>query len=198
MLDTRRSQLTAVAVGGTTFLVSTVLVWDDRVPGLEESAFEWVNGWPDWIAWPLYPVMQFGMVVAPFVAGGLAWYLTRRRQPALALVGTGFAMWLFAKVVKAVVDRPRPGGLLEEVAYRVDGGPDGLGYVSGHAAVGFVIATIASPYLGKRAAAVLWALATGAATLRVYVGAHLPLDSIGGAGLGLAAGAAVLLIVRRA
>ena len=172
-----------------------VLEASHRVGG--RALTEWVNGWPDWLAWPLWPVMQFGMVVAPFAAGGLAWYLTRRRQPAAALVGTGFVMWLLAKVVKAVVDRPRPGQLLEEVAYRVDGGPDGLGYVSGHAAVGFVIAAVASPYVGRRWAAVLWALATGAATLRVYVGAHLPLDSIGGAGLGLAAGAAVLLIIRR-
>ena len=197
MLETRRSLVVAASTGTAVFLGSTALVWDDRVPALEESAFEWINGWPDWIAWPLYPVMQFGMVVAPFVAGGLAWYLTRKRQPALGIVSTGFAMWLFAKVVKAVVDRPRPGGLLEEVAYRIDGGPDGLGYVSGHAAVGFVIATIATPYVGRRWAQVIWLLATGAATLRVYIGAHLPLDSIGGAGLGVAAGAVTLLVIRR-
>lgn len=197
MLEDRRAQLTALATGSGVFLVSTALVWDDNIPPGEEQLFEFINGWPDWIAWPLYPVMQFGMVVAPFVAGGLAWYLTRKRQPALALVTTGFGMWILAKVVKALVDRPRPGQLLEDVAYRVDGGPDGLGYVSGHAVVGFAIATIASPYLSKRWRATLWALAAGAATLRVYVGAHLPLDSIGGAGLGVAAGAIALLIVGR-
>jgi undecaprenyl-diphosphatase len=197
MLEGRRGQLTALAAGSGVFLVSTALVWDDNIPPAEEQLFEFINGWPDWMALPLWPVMQFGMVVAPFVAGGLAWYLTRKRQPALALVGTGFSMWLLAKLVKLIVDRPRPGQLLDEVAYRVDGGPDGLGFVSGHAVVGFAIATIATPYVGKRWAAVLWGLATGAATLRVYVGAHLPLDSIGGAGLGVAAGAAALLIVRR-
>ncbi|MBT8164990.1 MAG: phosphatase PAP2 family protein [Acidimicrobiia bacterium] len=199
MLDTRRAQLTALGVGSGVFLVGTALVWDDNVPPGEEAVFEFVNGWPDWIAWPLYPVMQFGMVVAPFVAAAVAWYLTRKRQPAIALASTGFGMWILAKVVKAVVDRPRPGGLdLEEaISYRIDGGPDGLGFISGHAAVGFVIAAIASPYIGKRWAAVLWALATGAATLRVYVGAHLPLDSVAGAGLGIAAGAAALLIIRR-
>lgn len=180
------------------FVTAAALAWDDNVPTAEKSAFEWVNGWSDLLAWPLYPVMQFGMVVAPFVAGGLAWYLTRRRQPALALVSSGFGIWLFAKVVKSVVDRPRPGGLLDEaIAYRIDGGPDGLGFISGHAAVGFVIAVIATPYVGKRWAALLWALATGAATLRVYVGAHLPLDSLGGAALGIAAGGGALLVIRR-
>jgi len=198
MLDTRRGQLVALAGGSAGFVAAAALAWDDNVPAADRSAFEWINGWPDWLAVPLYPIMQFGMVVAPFVAGGLAWYLTRKRQPAIALVSTGFGMWLLAKVVKVVVDRPRPGGLLtEEISYRIDGGPDGLGFVSGHAVVGFAIAVIATPYVGKRWAAVLWALATGAATLRVYVGAHLPLDSMGGAALGIAAGGAALLIVRR-
>ncbi len=184
MIDTRRDQIVALAAGSGVFLVSAALVWDDKIPPGEEPLFEFVNGWPDWIAWPLYPVMQFGMVVAPFVAGALTWYLTRRRQPALALVSTGFGMWVFAKLVKLIVDRPRPGGLTLEKAinYRIDGG---------------AIAVIATPYVGKRWSALLWALATGAATLRVYVGAHLPLDSIGGAGLGVAAGAVALLIVRR-
>lgn len=199
MLETRREQVIALASGSAVFVGSAAFVWDDNVPALEESAFEFINGWPDWIAWPLYPVMQFGMVIAPFVAGGVAWYLTRKRQPALALATTGFGMWILAKGVKAIVDRPRPGGLSldEAINFRIDGGPDGLGFVSGHAVVGFAIAVIASPYVGKRWAAVLWALATGAATLRVYVGAHLPLDSVGGASLGIAAGAVALLIIRR-
>ncbi|MDH3538814.1 MAG: phosphatase PAP2 family protein [Acidimicrobiia bacterium] len=198
MLDTRKAQLVALTGGSAVFVTTAALAWDDNVSAAEKSAFEFINGWPDWIAGPLYPVMQFGMVVAPFVAGAVAWYLTRKRQPAAAFVSTGFGMWLFAKLVKVVVDRPRPGGLLEEeISYRIDGGPEGLGFVSGHAVVGFAIAVIATPYVGRRGAAVLWALATGAATLRVYVGAHLPLDSVGGAALGIAAGAIALLVVRR-
>ena len=197
MREATRRRLILLAAGAATFAVSTILVWGDRVPSAERELFRIINGWPDWLAVPLYPVMQFGMVVAPFVVAGGLWMLTRNRPAAVALAVTGFATWLLAKGVKAAVDRPRPGQLLDEVAYRIDGGPDGLGYISGHAAVGFVIATIAAPYLGKRWAAVLWLLAAAAATLRVYVGAHLPLDSIGGAGLGLALGAGTLLVLDR-
>ena len=179
------------------FLVSAVLVRDDAIPAAERSAFEFVNGWPQWVSWPLYPVMQFGMVLSPVVAAGVAWAFTRRRQPALALVTTGLGMWLAAKLVKVVVDRPRPGLLLEDVVLRVDAGSSGLGFVSGHAVLAAVIATIASPYLPRRWAAAIWALAAGAGLSRVYIGAHLPLDSIGGAGLGVAAGAVALIFIRR-
>lgn len=185
------------AAGAALFLVSSALAWDENIPEWELDLFEWVNGWPDWLAIPLWPFMQFGMVVAPFVAAGIAWYLTRKWHPATGLAVGGFVVWLLAKVVKEVVARPRPGGLLDDVSYRVDGGPSGLGYISGHAAVGFTIAFIAAAYLPRRWALVLFGLAAAAGTLRVYVGAHLPLDSIGGAAFGLAAGSIVLLLTRR-
>ena len=53
MLDDHRHQLGALASGSAVFVASAALAWDDNVPALEESAFEFVNGWPDWIAWPL-------------------------------------------------------------------------------------------------------------------------------------------------
>jgi undecaprenyl-diphosphatase len=121
---------------------------------------------------------------------------------AFPVIGAGIGAaalgsWLLAKVVKEVVGRPRPGGLLEEVNYRVDGGPDGLGFVSGHAVVGFLIVVVAAPYLSRKWTIVLLFLALFAGTLRVYVGAHLPLDIVGGAGLGIVAGALINLVTVR-
>ena len=192
-----RGWLLLAGAGLVLFLVSTALAWDEAVPAAELELFQWINAWPDWLAGPLWPFMQFGMVVAPFVAAGVFYYVRRKPHPALGLALGGFTVWLLAKVVKEIVDRPRPGGLLEEVSYRADGGPSGLGYISGHAAVGLLITVVAAPYIGRKWTIVLIFLALFAGTLRIYVGAHLPLDISGGAGFGIVAGALINLVTVR-
>ena len=94
------------------------------------------------------------------------------------------------------MERGRPDDLLDDVVVR-GAAAHGLGFVSGHVAVAVAMATVAWPYLGRAGRAAVWALAVLVAVLRVYVGAHLPLDVGGGAGLGLAAGSAVNLVVER-
>lgn len=88
----------------------------------------------------------------------------------------------------------RPDSLLDNV--NILGDPaGGLGYVSGHSAVAVALATVSSPYLRRRARRVAWALAAAVCLARMYVGAHLPLDVLGGAALGWAAGALVHLVI---
>ena len=69
----------------------------------------------------------------------------------------------------------------------------GRGYVSGHAAVVTLLVTLTWPYLSRNGRIVAVALAVAVCLARVYVGAHLPLDIVGGAALGLAVGGAVRL-----
>jgi glycosyltransferase 2 family protein len=126
----------------------------------------------------------------PLVAG-LA-LLTRRLRLALYAALAGGTIYLVAKVIKAYVQRGRPQTLLDDVS--ILGEPArGLGYVSGHSAVAVALATVASPFLGRRARRVAWALAGCVCVARMYVGSHLPFDVLGGAALGWAAGALVLL-----
>ena len=68
----------------------------------------------------------------------------------------------------------------------------GLGYVSGHTAVAFALATVLAPSLPRswRRSAV-FAAASVVGFARIYSGAHLPLDVVGGAGLGLLCGHAL-------
>jgi undecaprenyl-diphosphatase len=67
--------------------------------------------------------------------------------------------------------------------------------VSGHIAVVTALALVAWPWLPRWGR---WVAGVGVAAVfftRIYVGAHLPLDMVGGAALGLAVGALVRLLL---
>ncbi|HEY0402863.1 MAG TPA: phosphatase PAP2 family protein [Blastococcus sp.] len=70
------------------------------------------------------------------------------------------------------------------------GDPRGRGarpsFVSGHAATSTAPAAGAWPWLGPRGHRAVTLLVVVICLTRMYVGAHLPLDVVGGAGLGLA------------
>jgi membrane-associated phospholipid phosphatase len=118
--------------------------------------------------------------------------LTARPALARRLLVTGSATWVLAKVVKRCIERPRPAALVLETKRR---GREqaGLGFVSGHAAVASSLCAAALTELPwpARPAAVATAITVGVA--RVYIGAHLPLDVLGGVALGVALEAAVEL-----
>jgi len=181
--------VTALAV----LLVSIKLVNRDHIDELEVDAFRLVNDLPGVLYRPVWAVMQLGNVlVVPVVAGVAA--LTRRFRLAVNLAVAGFGCYFLALLVKSLVHRGRPSQYLPDVNLH---GPaaSGLGYVSGHAAVAVALASVASPYLSRRARRVAWTLAAAVCLSRVYVGAHWPLDVIGGAAVGFAVGAAVHLVL---
>jgi membrane-associated phospholipid phosphatase/predicted Ser/Thr protein kinase len=164
------------------------------VSAWEEHLFRLINdielpSWTDRCVWLL---MQLGVIGAVPAIAALA-LATRRLRLAVDAALAGGAIYLIAKLVKASTQRGRPQTLLEDV--HILGKPaHGLGYVSGHTAVAFAMAAVASPYLGRRARRVVWILAVGVGLARIYVGAHLPLDVIGGAALGWSAAALVHLL----
>jgi glycosyltransferase 2 family protein len=118
---------------------------------------------------------------------------TRRLRLAAYAALAGGTIYLVAKLVKEFVQRGRPQTLLDDV-YIFDVPDRGLGYVSGHSAVAVALATVASPFLGRRTRRVAWMLAALVCVARIYVGSHLPFDVLGGAALGWAAGSLVLLV----
>lgn len=181
--------LGAVAVFGLSTAAAS-----GSVSSLEAGLFEAVNQLPDALFWPMWAVMQLGNLLAvPALAIGALMF--RRWRLATGLAVAGVACWILGKVVKDFVGRGRPGALLEDVILRRSHAGGG-GYVSGHAAVVFALATVLHPYLSPRWRVVSWTLAFLVSLARIYVGAHLPLDCIGGAALGCGIGLIVLFAVR--
>ena len=177
-----------VGLGIGVLAVALLAVRRDSLTTFEHDLFRLVNDLPQWMRPELLIVMQAGNVVAAFVFAALA--LARRaRRLAFDLVVAGPVAWIVAKEVKDLVGRPRPGGLLADVARY--GPSEGLGFVSGHTAVAAALATAAAPYLPRRWRRAAWAGTWLVGMARIYEGAHLPLDVVGGAALGWAIGATV-------
>jgi len=164
------------------------------VPEWERAVFESINGLPDWLRWPIWPFMQLGNFWILAVAGGIALLVWRRPAPAVSIVLAVLLAWLVAKFVKSVAERDRPAFYIRGTELR-ESGIEGLGFVSGHAAIAFAVATVLAPWLPRRLRPVPFVLAVLVAFARVYYGAHLPLDVVGGAGLGIVCGILANLVV---
>jgi glycosyltransferase 2 family protein len=184
-----------VVLGGIVLALTTMAIHKDFVGDREAALFRVVNelALPGW-TWPgVWLVMQLGVIGAVPLVAVLA-LATRRLRLALDAVLAAGSIYLIAKLVKEFVQRGRPQTLLDDV--NILGEPArGLGYVSGHSAVAVALATVASPYLGRRARRVAWVLAGCVCLARMYVGSHLPYDVVGGAALGWAAGSLVLFVL---
>jgi membrane-associated phospholipid phosphatase len=187
----RVRQLGGLVVGLGVLAAAALPARRGRLSPVEATVFATVNGLPDRLHGPVWPVMQAGSLAAvPVVA--LALRAAGHDRTAARVAVGGFAAWALAKGVKQVVGRGRPEGLVDPL--RVRGLPQtGRGFPSGHAAVATVLAIgAASAVPGLRPLLVGAAVTVGLS--RVYVGAHLPLDVVGGAGLGLAVAAGVAIV----
>lgn len=172
-----------VAAAAAVLAVSWRRAGSLQVGPVEERIFRRVNGLSDALHPPVWAVMQAGSLAAVFVVPA-ALMGQDENQRAVVAFGVGFLMWLGVKEGKHLVGRGRPAAHLADVRVR---GEDqtGLGYPSGHAAVSLSLALVATGAAGVpiAMAAIGVAAITGAA--RMYVGAHLPLDVVGGFAIGL-------------
>ena len=180
-----------VALGSLALYVTAVWSSNQQVSGFERRAFVVLNGLPDALSSILFPAMQAGSLAAVFVTGGFA-LLARRPRLAGLIVLAGGSAWILAKFVKRIVERGRPEGLLPDVIIR-GAVQMGGGFPSGHAAVAAAMATVASPYLSTWGRAAAWLTVALVALSRVYIGAHLPFDTVAGVLVGWVTGSAINL-----
>jgi glycosyltransferase 2 family protein len=179
-----------VLVGGLVVVAGGMAARRGHVFAFDANLFRLVNELPGALGRPLLAVMELGAAPAVPVVAAAA-LAARRRELARDLALSGGLAWVLAKLVKVLVGEARPVALLNGVVVR--GLETGLGYPSGHVAVAAAMAAAAGPWLPRPARRVAWWLVWLVALGRMYAGAHLPLDVLGGAALGWAVGAAVHL-----
>ena len=169
-----------VAASAGIVAATAVVARTQQVSVLEARIFRSVNRRSDRICAPVWVVMQSGALPAVFLVALVVDQRGLHRRSVSILIG-GIALWLGVKVAKIPVGRGRPRCHLDDVRVR---GPDqsGLGYPSGHAAIATMLALCATQPGPSRCAAL--GVAGGTALARLYVGAHLPLDVVGGAAIG--------------
>jgi undecaprenyl-diphosphatase len=185
-------------LGAALFGVSAVLLRTGTL-GWDESLFRLLNEVPAAAASVLTPLSRLFLpagIVAVVVLTVV--YVVARNRSVLPVV-TGAvaagAAWLLTHAAKAIADRPRPYEVMVDAVLRQQPA-HGTSFPSSHTAVTLAIAIALVPFLARPLAAAGIGYAVLVGWSRVYLGVHYPLDILGGAGIGMAAAAVILLALR--
>ena len=177
-----RRDLIVLAASLAVFAGCAVVASDGRVGPAERAVFHAVNGLPGWLYRPMLAAQYLGVLAVPLVVAVFALVLV----VPLKLV--------LERVAKQLVQRQRPGTTVPDAILR--GVPHhGLSFTSGHAIITFAIAGLLVLVLPRRWGVVAFVLATCNGLARVFLGAHNPLDVVGGAAIGLAIAAVLDMVL---
>ena len=188
-----RRDVVVIVASLAVFAICAVVASDGQVGPVERALFRAVNGLPDWLYRPMLAFQYLGVLAMPLVVAVGALALRRWRLAAALVLVVPFKLAL-ERVVKLLVQRERPGTTVPDAILRGVHSA-GLSFVSGHAIITFAIAGLLALVLPRRWGVVAFVLATLNAVARVYLGAHNPLDVVGGAAVGLAVAAVLDLVL---
>lgn len=195
LLAGARPERIATLVGAGAVLGAAGAVAARGVPPSEERAFRAINDLPSWLTPLLWPPMQLGSLWGPVAIGFVTWRRRRSWRTTAGVVVGGVTAWQLAKVVKSFVRRGRPADELERISWRLGTPQEGLGFVSGHSTVVFSMVAVLWPQARPSERLALVAVASVVAFARLQNGAHLPIDTVGGAALGVIVGELWRLVV---
>ena len=184
-------------LGAVLFGTSAVLL-KAGATGWDVSLFRILNEVPPAVASVLTPFVHLFMptgivIVVVFIAGYVAAW-TRSVLPVAAGAVAAGAAWALANLAKAIADRPRPYEVVAGAVLRQQPA-HGTSFPSSHTAVTVAVVIALVPFLPRVLAGAAIAYAVLVCWSRIYLGVHYPLDVLAGAGIGMAAGGAVLLAV---
>lgn len=178
---------------GATALLAIVASYP--ASGWEVGLFESINSVSHRWEAAMWPVQQLGMAAAIPVGAVVLGVLTRSwRQPLVLLAVSTVLGWGAANLIREIVGRSRPASIVETVQLGTDVPSAGAAFPSGHLIVVLTLIMVLAPYVADRLTISMIALAVIVGVVRIYVGAHMPLDIVGGATFGVAVGAATNLI----
>ena len=174
----------------------TALVLKAGAPGWDESLFRVLNDVPAALASVLTPLSYLfrpaGIVIVIVLAAVYVVARNRSIMPVAAAVAAAGAAWALANLAKAIANRPRPYEVVAGTVLRQQPA-HGTSFPSSHTAITVAVVIALVPFLPRALAGVAIAYAALVGLSRVYLGVHYPIDILGGAGIGMAVGGAVLL-----
>jgi putative heme transporter len=188
------TQLYAMVAALVVVIVTSVVASNGRVGSAERLVFDAINGLPDLLRWPMWAFQLLGLLGVPLVIAVIA-LLRRQLRLAIALVALVPLKLLVEKgILKQLIHRERPGSTVPDANLR-DAPSAGDSFPSGHTMIAFGVATLLTPYLGRRGRLAVWTLAGLIGIARIYLGAHSPLDVVCGAAAGVFLGVVLTWIV---